>query len=523
MSGLSPFTLRHSLILLALLVRLASAQATPLFGTNGPAVREFRLQLPDASARSLRTEPRQYAKATVQVDDGPPLEVGVHLKGAAGSFQALDERPSLTVDFDRFRPGQNLDGFTKLHLNNSAEDPSRLNELLGHELFRLAGLPSPQVGHARVRLNGRDLGLYVLKEGFTDAFLKREFPATPGTLLEPLPGADVPGPFRADAWTSAAVGSTQLDLLSAACSTSDPAERERLWAQCLDEDRFLSFVAAEVLLAHRDGYALARNNYRILLPAGTGQAVFLPHGMDQLFAPPQLPWQPGFSGQVAGAWLATPDGQRRYEARFRELLPRLLDVPALTNQVRLLADQLKPFLSAREWTEVRTEAAALGQRIAQRADSVRDQLVETEFPNLSVGEAAILRGWRPEATPDGGVIDLSDNPDGNASLHVRAGPVTAAGWRRVVKLPPGDYQLTAQATTRGIRPLTAGRNSGAALRLVGDGLRSASVTEDGPAQRLELTFSVPPAGAAVDLRAELRARAGEVWFARDSLLLRRLR
>ncbi len=64
------------------------------------------------------------------------------------------------------------------------QDDSYLHEGLCSELFTAAGLVAPRVTHARVLLNGRDLGLYVLKEGVDKRFLARHFPKAKGNLYD---------------------------------------------------------------------------------------------------------------------------------------------------------------------------------------------------------------------------------------------------------------------------------------------------------------------------------------------------
>ena len=108
----------------------------------------------------------------------------VKLKGAAGSYRDFDDRPCLTLNIDKYKKGQRLHGMEKFHLNNAAQDESYLSEWLGSELFRKAGIPTPRVAHVRLWINDRVLGLYVLREGFDEPFLKRSFGANDGNLYD---------------------------------------------------------------------------------------------------------------------------------------------------------------------------------------------------------------------------------------------------------------------------------------------------------------------------------------------------
>ena len=134
---------------------------------NGGEIPTLRIQIPPEGLNQLRQEARQYVKATVIDGTMVYTNVGIHLKGAAGSFRPIDaDNPALTLNFDKFQEGQRFHGLDKLHLNNSVQDPSYMTELLCGELFNAAGVPAARATHAVVELNGRRIALYVLKEGF---------------------------------------------------------------------------------------------------------------------------------------------------------------------------------------------------------------------------------------------------------------------------------------------------------------------------------------------------------------------
>src|SRR2546423_6905697 len=68
-------------------------------------------------------------QATIREGAKVYTNVAVHLKGSF-SFQPIDSKPSLTLNFTKFAPGQSFHGLTKLHLNNSIQDSSYLCEQL---------------------------------------------------------------------------------------------------------------------------------------------------------------------------------------------------------------------------------------------------------------------------------------------------------------------------------------------------------------------------------------------------------
>ena len=97
---------------------------------SGP-VPEIRLQLAPDAENALRNEPRTYVKAQFRANGAKPVEIGIKIKGAAGSTRPYDDRPALTLNMDKYHRGQNFQGMDKFHLNNSVQDPTYLNELIG--------------------------------------------------------------------------------------------------------------------------------------------------------------------------------------------------------------------------------------------------------------------------------------------------------------------------------------------------------------------------------------------------------
>jgi len=175
-----------------------AAEGPSLFGSN--LVHRFRIEIAAADLQKLRQDPRQDVRVSVRHGDKFYPDTALHLKGRVGSFRDVDDKPGMTLSFDKFGAREPLGEVLKVHLNNSVEDPTYLNEALGAELFGGAGVPAARVAHALVELNGRDLGLYVLKEAFTKEFLSRYFRRTDGNLYEPVPSTGEEPQIRRTCW-----------------------------------------------------------------------------------------------------------------------------------------------------------------------------------------------------------------------------------------------------------------------------------------------------------------------------------
>src|SRR5208282_1163365 len=69
--------------------------------TNG-VVLQLRIEMDPSGMESLRREPREFVRATVKEVGMVHDDVAIHLKGSVGSFREVDDKPDLTLDFNRF-------------------------------------------------------------------------------------------------------------------------------------------------------------------------------------------------------------------------------------------------------------------------------------------------------------------------------------------------------------------------------------------------------------------------------------
>lgn len=435
----------------------AVAAEADLFSSD--TIPQVDIEIAEASLETLRehtgrradTPYREDVLATVREGGRIYRKVSVHLKGSGGSFRRVDSNPGLTLNFDKQVAGQRFHGLQKISLNNSVQDGSYLCERIGRRAFAAAGVPVPRCAYAMVNLNGRALGLYVLVEGWNKQFLKRHFPDAGGNLYEASLGMDIADSLEVKAG-DAPEDRSMLAALLRAVREAELTNRCAAIARVLDLDRFLTFMALEVMLGHWDGYCLHENNYRIFHDRNAGRLVFLPHGMDQLFGMrrPEMdpPISPQMSGLVASAIMETEEGRQRYLDRLLELHARVFDLQAITNDVWRTAARLRPFLaedsSALATFDNRVPMLAL--RIAQRHASVQSQLVEARTP-LKIQSVHVfnLSGW--SSRRDSGRPNFSrQDRNGVDGLQITANsPADAGTWRRSVLLEPGRYRFEGRA------------------------------------------------------------------------------
>ena len=406
-------------------------------------------------------------------------------------------------------------------MNNSAQDPSYISEIICREIFMKAGIPSPRASHILVDLNGHGAQLYVLVEGWNKQFLKRHFKNPSGNLYD--------GGFAKDINTPIEVQSggnpddrTRLNDLLAATRESNIAVRSKHLADVLDIDQFLSFLAMELLTVHWDGYGMNRNNYRIFHDMESDRMVFLPHGMDQMFgmwrSKPQSPITPMMKGVVAKAVMSDPALRRRYLDRMSSLLTNVFDHAAITNRAQELTRRIQPHL-LKNFIELANQDRYSSQfcdRVAQRIESAREQLTEASTPvRFNASGVAQLSGWRNST--ESGSPGFARNQNGDDTLQITAnGSQSYGSWRTQVLLNDGQYHLTGRVKTENLSTNRTTRG-GVSLRISGD--REPKMLVNAPDwTTLQYDFDINGL-LDMELVCEFRASQGSVQFDASSLKL----
>ena len=292
-------TVLLALLALAFAAPASAAAADPAAPLYDPAAVSLAdIVLPQSSIDALNADPYEYQPGTLVmtvagVSHGP-LQVGVRLKGH-GSFQPLSGKASFKLKLN-WVSGQKLLGLKKMTLNNMAQDPSRIRELLAYTLHRAAGVPASRSGFTFVTLNGEDYGLYSNIETYDDVSLGKLLGETQhlyegsydaGFGADLLPGHETA--FEVDEGDE--TDRSDLTALIAAAGRSDGAFSDNV-AAFADLAEMTRMWAVENYAGHWDSYSVAAgnpllpNNYYLhdgpdgvfrMLPSGTDTGVRLAH------------------------------------------------------------------------------------------------------------------------------------------------------------------------------------------------------------------------------------------------------
>jgi len=383
---------------------------------------EVELTLPAEDWAALVADPapdRDYLAQVVW--DGTALsDVSLRTKGAQAVFtlaSAGSDRFSFKLDLNDTVADQTLHGRKKLNLHHEFRDPTRLREVLAHELFAELGVRTPAAALAHVRMNGVSLGIYTAVEEVDGAFLDARFTDDEGTLYQ----LDAPAGTLARS-TAEPPTYSGLDVERGEPASPAPADFlalvEALAAPSpdavgavLDLDAALRFLAAQAALVHLDGY-LGEEAGGFFLYGQAGVFTPIPWGLGKAFAlercacsGPALVELPVFAptcGPLAArplvaALLSEPTWRERYLHHLAFAGERLA---ALGPRIDALAARIRPLVEVDtgawygpadfEWslTEdlIRPDAPdatpipGLARFVTARSESLRAQLGVATYP-----------------------------------------------------------------------------------------------------------------------------------------------
>jgi hypothetical protein len=290
------------------------ASATFVEGTDSAAaifdpmkVNNFSLQMSASDFDSLR-----YPNVTWD-NEGPwretqmtftmagkvygPYTVGVHLKGAHGSWHDVDGRnrdgiavggkPAFKIKMNEFVRGQTLFGIKRFTLNNMVQDRSSVREVITYHLYRKLGIPSPRTGYANVSLNGINYGLHLNVETLNKQLIERwghssarlykgGVPWFPDLVRGSESMFDLDSGDKSD--------TSELSNFMAINELSGKAWFDAISAR-MDMELLAVSWASELYSGHWDGYMRHLNNYYINFD-NNGKAMLLPWGVDSTWGSP---------------------------------------------------------------------------------------------------------------------------------------------------------------------------------------------------------------------------------------------
>lgn len=318
----------------------------------------------------------EYPESTTDLDiNNTAFEsAAIRFKGNGTYLNAMESRKfPFKIDLNDDHPGRELAGVVKLNLHNCITDPTYMNEVIAHQLFRDAGVPAPRTSYAKVyvtvpgKFDRSYFGLYTMVENVDKNFIEDRFDTRKGALLKPV----TPSLFkdlgdRWEAYEQIYDPKTKLkddekwrliDLCRLVTNASDYEFSSRI-GDFIDLDEAARYLAVTVLISDLDGILGPGQNFYLYQHPKTGKFIFISWDQDHSF----------------GQWTRTQEEREQLSLnkpwdKENVFLERLFSVPEFKESYLSYIEIINDSLFQPERINAQVEALAEVLRPAIREDT----------------------------------------------------------------------------------------------------------------------------------------------------------
>lgn len=148
------------------------------------------LEMPEATWQKMKEKAsdKEYRRCDVTINGERFGNVAIRTKGASSldDVQLMkSDRYSFTLKLNKYEKGQDCHGLTKLLLNNNIWDATQMKDAIVYDMCRYIGLPAPLTNYARISVNGKPFGCYLMVEPVDKNFARRNWPDEVSNIYKP--------------------------------------------------------------------------------------------------------------------------------------------------------------------------------------------------------------------------------------------------------------------------------------------------------------------------------------------------
>lgn len=306
--------------------------------------RSYCIQIPQESIKELLFKPgkKRFPADLVMIDKDRIQVVGpVQIQVKGGTWTTRWKKRNWLI---RLPKGTTIDGARFLTWRPNWYDTTYSRELMACKLYKLAGVPVSRAQHVRVQVNSEFFGLYTQVETIDENFLSRNGLGN-GVLYKPFDSAknrdneewcdgrryDTLEDYTIRWEKKTYIEEPYSDLQKFIEGYHDCPEDQlkEYFDQNLDVERYLRYLAINVLLSHWD--SIAKNYMWVYDRENTKKWVVLPWDVDQT-------WGKGMTNEVkyvtTTIYYGTEDhkigGWRKWWHKLRD---KVLKVPAYRDRL----------------------------------------------------------------------------------------------------------------------------------------------------------------------------------------------
>ena len=312
----------------------------------------------------------EYPESTtdLEINDIPFVSTSIRYKGNGTFMNAMDtQKFPFKIDLNDGHPDRELAGAVKLNLHNCITDPTYMNEVLAHQLFRDAGVPAPRTSYARVyvsvpdKYNREYFGLYSIVENVDKNFIEDHFGTRKGAIFKPV----TPNLFKdlGERWESYEQiydpkGTLKdeekwrlIDLCRLVSHASDYEFSSRI-GDFFELDEVARYLAVTVLISDLDGILGPGQNFYLYLNPENHKFSFISWDQDHSFGQWTRTQEQREQLSLTKPWereniflerlFSVPEFKDSYLSHIKEINETLFRPERINAQVDELARVLRP-------------------------------------------------------------------------------------------------------------------------------------------------------------------------------------
>lgn len=148
------------------------------------------IDMPEETWKEITTQAsdKTYYECSVSINGEHLDRVAIRTKGASSLDDVAlmkSDRYSFTLKLNKYEKNQTYHGLSKLLLNNNIWDATQMKDAIVYDMCRFIGLPAPLTNYARITLNGKLFGYYLLVEPVDKNFCYRNWPDEMTNIYKP--------------------------------------------------------------------------------------------------------------------------------------------------------------------------------------------------------------------------------------------------------------------------------------------------------------------------------------------------
>lgn len=243
----------------------------------------------------------------------------------------------------RFPDGQLFQGGKQTILSSQFRDPSLMRSYLSYDLFRRAGLMTPNVTFVSLFINRKYHGIYLMTEPIDEFFLRNRGKQI-GNLYQAsnavahftlTDGVDIRLKFRKKLGNEG--NYSDIEYLLALLDHTPISELSEQLERIFDVNSYLEYMAVSALIANWDGFI---NNLHLYNDPQQQRFVVIPWDMDLSFGSSEVDWNVMTGNELNHRLLEIEAYRMIYELKLQAHLNDLFSEQRMFN----LIDQLKNLL-----------------------------------------------------------------------------------------------------------------------------------------------------------------------------------